>query len=185
MQALAGFFLLGIALGFLRGGSLANLTRAHLHHAWLLFLALGLQLGANLPSARLAELAFTMLVASFAAVLGFAFANRHAVGMPFIALGAALNLIVIAANHGMPVSAEAIAAVGEDPSDVALRGKHFVDDGDASLRFLSDIIAWRLRPAVVSVGDLILWGGISLLIQDLMRIRPRERATAGERARAD
>lgn len=175
MQALAGFFLLGIAIGLARGGSLMNVGDARFRYAPLLLGALGLQLGANLPGEDRAWLALAMVLGSFALVAGFAWTNRDLVGMPLIALGAALNLIVIAANGGMPVSAEAIAAVGEDPSSLALRGKHIVDHGDATLRFLGDVIVWRLRPAVISIGDLILWGGIALVLQDLM-VHARRRA---------
>jgi hypothetical protein len=178
MQALLGTVILGIAIGYARGGSIAGLSHARLRGLWLIYLALILQLAANLPPEDQRTVAFVLLAASFAAVLTFALANITRMGMPFVAAGAMLNFIVIAANRGMPVSAEALTAIGDDPGSITFRGKHFVDYGSAHLRFLSDIIAWKIRPRIVSIGDLILWGGIALLIQDLMRsARP---APAGE-----
>ena len=178
MTALAGFLLLGIVIGLARGGSIGALGRARLRAAWLLAIAFVLQLLANMPSGWLG---FVFVVASFVAVLAFAGLNARMAGMPIVALGAALNAIVIAVNQGMPVSAEAIAAVGEDPASLVLRGKHFVDLGGAHLRFLSDVIAWDLRPAIVSIGDLILWGGVSLLVAELMVERSGARAEAPAR----
>jgi hypothetical protein len=169
VQALIGFLALGVVLGFARGGSVRALAGIRLGWVWLLYAALVMQVAANLPGSD--TLGFVLVLASFVAVAAFAVTNLVTVGMPIIALGAALNALVIAVNQGMPVSVDAIAAVGEDPTTLVLRGKHFVDVGQADLRFLSDIIAWRLRPAVVSIGDLILWGGISLLIQDAMHGR--------------
>jgi len=169
MQALLGTVILGIAVGYARGGSIAGLGRARLRGLWLIYAALILQLSANLPSEDQRTLAFMLLAASFAAVLVFALGNIKRMGMPVVAAGAMMNFIVIAANRGMPVSAEALTAIGDDPGSITLRGKHFVDYGTAHLRFLSDIIAWSIRPRIVSIGDLILWGGIALLIQDLMR----------------
>jgi hypothetical protein len=172
MQALAGFLLLGIVIGYARGGRIGELGRARLHHAWLLVVALVMQLVANEPEQD--WLALALVLGSFGVIGVFAAINRRAFGMPLVALGAAMNFIVIAANGGMPVSAEAIRAVGDDPASLVLRGKHFVDHGQAHLRFLSDTIAWPLRPAIVSVGDLVLWSGISLLVAGLMQPRAHE-----------
>lgn len=169
MSALAGFMLLGIAIGYARGGRLNELGNARLRHAWLLAIALGMQLAANTPDQR--WVAVGLILGSFAMIGVFALVNRSALGMGVIALGAAMNFAVIAANGGMPVSAEALRAAGEDPGALILRGKHFVDHGQATLRFLSDVIAWPLRPAIVSIGDLVLWSGITLLLQDLMQPR--------------
>lgn len=176
MTALAGFLALGIVLGLARRGSLGALGRIRLRAAWLLAIAVALQFAANLPTN---ELGSGLIVASFVVVLAFAGLNMRTAGMPVIGAGAALNALVIGANRGMPVSAEAIAAVGEDPTTLVLQGKHFVDFGGAHLRFLSDIIAWDLRPAVVSIGDLVLWGGVSLLVAELMVERADEPAQVG------
>lgn len=177
MQALAGFLSLGLIVGYARGGSIGNIADARLRRPWLLAIALVLQLAANLPGEDQGALALALVLASFGAVGSFAFANRRAFGMPMIALGAGLNLLVIAVNGGMPVSAEAFAAVGGDPAEV-IRGKHFLDDGSARLRLLGDVIAWPLRPRIVSIGDLILWTGISLLVSELMQ--PLRRAPRTE-----
>lgn len=174
MSALAGFMLLGIAIGYARRGSLAELGRARFRHPWLLGVALAMQLAANTPDRR--AVAVGLILGSFGFIALFALANRGAPGMSVIAIGAALNFIVIAANGGMPVSADALRSSGEDPSTLVLRGKHFVDHGQASLRFLSDVIAWPLRPAIVSIGDLVLWSGITVLLQGLMQPRAREDA---------
>jgi hypothetical protein len=90
---------------------------------------------------------------------------------------------VILANQGMPISASAAARAGyagETAQNLVVRGKHFISTGDdARLLFLGDVIPLGGGPAVASIGDLIIWAGMILLIQDLMR-GPR-----GRRARID
>lgn len=173
---------LGFALGFARGGSLENLRRAQLRHVPLLFGAFGLQVLAQFVPRDADVLAYAMVLGSFGLILAWAALNRFVSGIAFIAIGALLNLTVIAANQGMPISAEAAIRSGYEGEldDLVIRGKHIIDtDGEARLRILSDWIPLGGHPSAASIGDLVLWAGIALLLQDLM-IGPR-----GRRARRD
>jgi hypothetical protein len=167
LLSLVLFFAVGAIIGLARGGSFRNVSVARIRWLPLLYGALVLQVTANWPPERLDELAFAITLVSYAGVFAFAAANRRMIGMQVLAFGALLNFIVIVVNGGMPVSPAALAAIGEP--DFVVRGKHIVDDGTAHLRFLSDIIAWRLGPRIVSVGDLFTLGGIALIVEELLQ----------------
>lgn len=181
MLALAVVLGLGILLGLLRGGSFDKMRAAQVRRMPLVFAALGLQVVAQVLPRALALPAFAMVLVSFGLIFAWAASNVRAAGMAFIAIGAAMNFIVIAANQGMPISAEAAVRSGYsgDLEHLVIRGKHVLDlDGEARLRVLSDWIPLGGHPSAASVGDLVLWAGLVLLLQDLM-LGPR-----GRRARA-
>lgn len=168
---------LGIVLGLLRGGSFENMKTARLNLMPVMFGAFGLQVLAQFLPAGLDTLAYIMVLASFGLIFVWAAANRFASGIAFIAIGAMMNLIVIGANQGMPISAEAAISSGYDGDlqSLVIRGKHIVDiDGTAKLRILSDWIPLGGHPSAASIGDLVLWAGIALLLQDLL-LGPRGR----------
>ena len=58
-------------------------------------------------------LAIGLLIASYPVLLAFAFANIRLAGFVLIFVGLALNLTVIAANQGMPVTRHALVASGQ------------------------------------------------------------------------
>jgi hypothetical protein len=170
----------GTAVGLLMHGSLRNLFAARLAIMPLVIGAAALQIGAQFVprSANLA--AYALIVLSYALLFMFAAANWHVPGMAFIALGAALNYTVILANRGMPIAGWAAARVGfagPRAEQLVLRGKHFVDaGGKAHLHWLGDSIPLWRQPSIASVGDLIIWAGLILLIASLVR-GPRGRRT--------
>ena len=67
------------------------------------------------------DVGFWALVTSFALLLAFASLNLRAPGFILIFVGLVLNTIVIVANHGMPVSREALVRSGQEStlSDLA------------------------------------------------------------------
>jgi hypothetical protein len=169
---------IGSLIGFARGGSFHNIARAHLNLLWLVWAAALLQIAAQFVPSRYSVVAYGLVVVSYAVLFSFAGANWRVPGMLFIALGAALNYLVILVNQGMPISAAAAARAGftGPAASLVLRGKHFVSvGGDASLMPLGDVIPLWRQPAVASVGDLIIWAGLILLMQELMRHRGRRR----------
>lgn len=169
-----------------RGGRMRFLGEARLALVPLIFASVGLEVAAQFVPASASMAAYVLVIASYAALFAFAGANWRRPGMPFIALGAALNYAVILANQGMPISAAAAARagwVGESAQQLVIRGKHFIDAGSgARLGILGDVIPLGRAPAVASVGDLVIWAGMILLIQDLVR-GPRGRRTGAGRAR--
>ncbi|MFA5891392.1 MAG: DUF5317 domain-containing protein [Actinomycetota bacterium] len=182
MLAFITVLVLGFGTGFARRGTISNLANARMPLVWLVFVGVGLQTAAQFIPGSANMLAYGLVIVSYAALFAFAGANWRRSGVGFIALGAALNYIVILANQGMPISAEAAARAGwKGPAaqQLVIRGKHFIDiAGGTRLGFLGDIIPLGGAPAVASVGDLVIWAGMVLLIQDLMH-GPRGRRTIG------
>ena len=177
MLAFAIVIAVGFAIGAARGGSLANVTGERLGLLPLVWAAAGMQIGAQFVPADWNMVAYALVIVSYAALFAFAGANWRIGGMLLIGLGAALNYAVILLNQGMPISARAAAEVGitgEAAQRLILRGKHFIATGDdATLQILGDIIPLWRQPAVASIGDLIIWAGMIIVVQALMQPRGR------------
>jgi hypothetical protein len=103
-------------------------------------------------------------------LLTFIAANRYLPGMVLVLLGFGLNALVIIANGGMPVSPDALVAVGGSPT--VDPGKHQLLTDGSSLAFLADVIPVRVLSTVVSIGDIILAAGVGILVVGLMRRFP-------------
>ena len=178
----------GVGVGLMRRGSFANLARTNLHGVPLVFLGVILQLGSTIAERSDSSwLPLALVLGSFALTFGFAALNRRLPGMTLIALGALMNFLVIAANGGMPVSLDALdrAGLGNpfESGSVTKGAHHAMDDVDR-LTFLADVIPIRVTANVVSAGDVVIWAGLLLLIQQLMVGRPgKRRRGAGERDR--
>ena len=170
----------GIAIGLARGGSLRNLTAARLQWSWLIILAVALQFAGQFIPRSLSEVAYGLVVASYIVVFIFAGKNWRLPGMAFVAIGAAMNYMVILINRGMPISAAAAARVGfagARAERLVLRGKHFINaSGHAHLSALGDVIPLWRQPTIASAGDLIIWAGLILVVSSLV-LGPRGRRT--------
>lgn len=163
-----------------RGQVLDVLSRLPLHAVWLALVALALQIpllrapGGSPGGAALEQLLFLL---SFLPLFAFALLNRWAPGLWLVGLGAACNLVVIAANGGwMPVHPETLARI--NPGTLAEGwpvGFHYGYSKDLILTreathlwWLSDIIVlpppfpW---PFAASAGDLLIASGIVALLQ--------------------
>jgi uncharacterized protein DUF5317 len=178
--------LLGIGIGLLRGGSLKTLSGAELRGVPLVFTGVVLQIGSTLAGRTSADwLPLALVLISFACVFGFAALNFNLPGMTLIAAGALCNLVVISVNGGMPVSTEAIARAGLDnpftPGAATKGAHHALTNGD-SLRFLADVIPVRVMANVISVGDILIWAGLLLLIAQLM-VGPKGKRRQGAASR--
>lgn len=165
-----------ILVSYLRGGRLSRIPDTPLHWSWLLFAGLFLQLGVDLAVSRewlvdAATATWLLLLFSQVLVLAWVVRNWALPGMLLVGIGLLLNAVVMAANGAMPVSLEAIRAVGvEDP--VIPLGKHTVLDESTRLPWLADI--WALAPlrSVISIGDVVLAAGLLPLLHHLMTYRP-------------
>jgi hypothetical protein len=147
----------------LAGGRLGALADLRLRRPWAIWVALGLAvLGVGLPGLP-DGLRSLLLVAAYPVGAVFLVANRRVPGLPLIALGAALNLLVIAANGGvMPASPEALAAAGLPVAQPGFENSTAL--ADPRLAFLGDVFAipaaWPLSN-VFSVGDLLIGAGLA------------------------
>jgi hypothetical protein len=174
----------GILVGLVVGGRLSNLSSLRFKWGWLALSGLLVQLVLFTPTGEALAgsagpalyLASTLVV--FVAVLR----NVRLSGMPLVLLGAASNLLAIAANGGsMPASAEAMDIAGLPPGDHA----NSVVLADPALRPLTDIFAlpaWLPMANVFSIGDVLIAVGIVWTIAATMRHRVAPAAGAAEAA---
>jgi hypothetical protein len=114
-------------------------------------------------------LGIVVLLSSFV-LLGLAVAvNIRLPGFPLILAGLALNFLVIAVNGGMPVTANALVASGQQATLKDLvedgRAKHHLATSADDLVVLADAIPLGepVRQAV-SVGDILAYSGAAWFI---------------------
>ncbi len=151
------------------GGRLSALADVRARLAWVLLLALGLQvLSVSVPGVP-EPLRPLLLLASYPVAAVFVLANRHLPGMVLIGLGALLNLIAMSANGGvMPASAAAL-----DRAGLPLHSDTYVNSTlleQPRLSFLGDVFAIP-RPVplhnVFSVGDISIALGVVVAVHGL------------------
>lgn len=164
----------GIAAGYLLGGRLDRLASLQFAWAWLAIAGLIVQVVLfTTPVADvIGDAGPAVYVASTAAVLIAVLRNWRIPGMALVVLGAASNLLAIAANGGvMPASPEAVATLGLEASDGF---SNSVVMTDPALRPLTDIFAlpgWVPLANVFSVGDVLIGVGVAAVIALGMRDR--------------
>lgn len=167
----------GLLVGVLLGGRLRHVGRRPLR--WWPLLAAGVVL--QLP--LLDRVGVAALLVSYACLLVFALVNLHLVGMALVAIGIALNALVISVNGGMPVHRGAVvaAAIVErgQVDTVETDSKHHLQEADDRLVVLGDIIPVRPLREVVSFGDVVMAVGVADVLAHLLR-RPRRRMVVAE-----
>lgn len=167
--------IVGLVAGFLARGTLRNFERVDIH--WWGVAAAGLVLQV-LPLHRWFDddvVVVGALLASYMLLIAFVWVNRRLPAAPLMLAGLLLNVVVIAANGGMPVSADAIRATGSEAH--ALPG--LIDDGKHHLMTPSDVLTpladvIGLPPplaTVLSVGDVLLYTGVVAFTVLIMRGR--------------
>jgi hypothetical protein len=160
----------GVAVGLARGGALGGLGDPGVKARWLALGCLAVQATVvvlPLPGVG----GFVLLVAALATLLGIARANGRLAGVPLLALGLLLNLIVVLANVGVPVAAATLERAGirlEQPAPHRPDAKHVLDRGDARLTLLGDRLAVRPLRTVTGYGTVIELAGLFLLLQHLV-----------------
>ena len=146
----------------LSGGRLGALADLRLRRPWAIYVALGLAvLGVGLPGLP-DGLRSLLLVAAYPAGAVFLAANWRVPGVALAGLGAALNLLAIAANGGvMPASPSALAAAGLPVGQPGFQSSAAL--AEPRLAFLGDVFSipasWPLSN-VFSVGDLLIGAGL-------------------------
>jgi hypothetical protein len=183
--------LFGLIVGFLRGGNVTNLSHIQLHGAWLIIIALLIQLsifntGFFAPPIH-SNIGYWHLASYFALVL-FALLNWRQRAMWPMALGLLSNFVVIAVNQGhMPVSLEALRALGADNLLDTLQTNATKDNvmlmcaqlepevctRQTYLNFLGDIFwlpRWVPMTRPFSLGDILLGVGLIYFLQLRMRL---------------
>jgi hypothetical protein len=177
----------GVA-ALLRGGSLRTLAETQFGWLWLLFAGLAVQLTAQIWSpdwlggagGTAVILVSNLLVGAFLAL------NVRIPGVALILVGLALNVVVIAANGAMPVSAAAARNAGVEPPGRGVGDvEHELLTDDTVVPWLGDVLSFPGLPGVFSVGDVVLALGLGHLIYRRATWNRRPRRAAREPAASD
>ncbi|HEV2890676.1 MAG TPA: DUF5317 domain-containing protein [Frankiaceae bacterium] len=186
MTVILVVIVVALAVGVVRGGTMANLAQLDLASWPLVFVALLVQavgaFAATIGMPAASTWYVVGMVGSAALVTVFVARNRALPGMVLVALGFVLNALVVAANGAMPVSQEAADRIGL--STVGLYrnvdAKHELADSSTRLRPLADVIPvplpgpLRWGSNVVSAGDVVLAAGIGVLVVNgMLAVRTR------------
>ncbi|MHB1127710.1 MAG: DUF5317 domain-containing protein [Bacillota bacterium] len=169
--------LLGLVIGWLRGGHLKGLV-VEIHG--LLFALTGLVLQGGItywsgigfiPDIWVAVLHLL----SFMFLLYFLWLNRSHPGWKIIAAGVALNFLVIAANGGaMPVDSSYMPVALARPLQQGVYLTYVAINEGTRLWFLGDVLTLpNLRPSSYSVGDALILIGLFYFIQQSIALLPR------------
>lgn len=166
----------------LRHGGLRAVLALRLRHPWLVLVAAAVQF-VRLTDPAWAGPLLTPWRAAVPVVLGWALVTAFVLvnlsGLPtagrwaavaFLA-GLSMNSLAVAVNGGMPFSAPAArwAGFSEERISAYVVG-HPELTAESRLAPLADVIPVPGLPAVASVGDLLIFGGLTLfLISTMMR----------------
>jgi hypothetical protein len=167
---------LAVCIGFVAGGSLRPFERFRVHWWGVALAGLALQ-GLPLASGISRPVGTAVLVSSYGLLGAFAWVNRRLPAVWLVMAGLALNILVIAVNGGMPVSADALDVAGARAEELAGEGslKHHLMGPDDMLTPLGDVIG--IPPpigAVISIGDVVLYAGVAILVVAVMLGRAGE-----------
>jgi hypothetical protein len=172
------FIVLGLAvvIGFIAGGSLRPFERLKLHWWGVALVGLALQ-GIPLATGVGESIGWALLIASYGLLVAFAWINRRLPAAWLVITGLALNILVIGVNDGMPVSSSALEAAGATADGLVGAGtvKHHLMGPDDILTPLADVIG--IPPpigAVISIGDVLLYAGLGILVVTVMLGRSGE-----------
>ena len=172
---LIGGILLGLVVGLLAGGRLANLAHIQLRWSWLLVTAVVVRFATeaalNAQVGVIEALRLPLLATAFGLLLVALWVNRSYPGLSLAFLGVLSNALVIIANGGfMPIWGPALDAAGLTEADVN-RAFHVVVDAEAGdflgrLLILGDVIPLPIPfiPNVYSLGDLFLGLGLGFFL---------------------
>jgi len=180
------FFVATIALAIIvvvvTKGSVERLGRLRFRMIWLLFLGLAIQIVlevVDFPKDRIEDVGFAILLLSYACILAFCLLNRSVRGMTIIAIGVALNVLVIALNQGMPTKDDVRERAGREVHvPIEQTVKHRPQEDDDLLAFLGDVITAPGFPnQQFSIGDIVMGLGIVDLCFEGSRV-PKRRGVA-------
>jgi hypothetical protein len=176
---------LSIAVVRYRGEALTRISTLPLRSAWIVLLAIILQIPLlRAPAVYPDQLGVqqALLVLSYGLLLVFVWINRHMIAIWLIGFGLAANLLVILANGGfMPVTPQTLQKI--NPGSTLQQwqaGVHYPGSKDV-IRALSETRLWFLSdflvvpppfplPFAFSPGDILIAAGIIYLLGNLPAI---------------
>ena len=190
MKLLLAVVLLSVFLGYFFGGRLDRLEALRPRWWGLVILGLGIQFVPLPNGATGTDLVIrtAVLALSYSLLLTFGLVNVRMPGMFLVVIGLACNMTVIVVNGGMPASAQALIDSGQEDVVAYVReqgaDKHHLLTDDDRLTFLADVIAVP-QPIgqAVSVGDILVYAGLTWLVVATMRGWTPSARPAGSRPR--
>jgi hypothetical protein len=173
---------IGVVVGLARGGRPRYIGRHRLRAWWLVVVGFALQVATD--HVDLGSFGTVAVLVGAAALLAFAALNPHLVGIGVVAVGVALNALVIGLDDGMPVRSRAVVAAhvasGAEEPTMSYGYRHHREGPGDRLRPLGDIIPIPALHEVVSFGDLILAFGVAATVANLLRPVRRDAARSIE-----
>ena len=178
--------IISILIGLLRQGKLSNLTQISLKRIELIVLACLIQGGLVFMGSRKVKFILNyssyLLIFSYIVLLLAVWYNKKLTGMKIIGLGIIFNFVVIVANGGhMPVLLSSLYQAGLNDFALVLKEGTYVTHTLISektlFKFLADVIPLPPPipdPSVVSVGDFLMFYGVSSFIQNAMIKKERK-----------
>ena len=163
---------IGALAGWLTGGRLDKLARLHFRWPWLVVAVLVVRAAILLTPVRHVEGVQYVYLAALTALVAWTIWQIELVrGTWLIAVGSALNLVVIAANGArMPVAAQLAGSLVQSGHT----GQYILMTSDSNLTWLADWIGLpgplaRLAIEAYSPGDVIVAVGIAVVVALAMR----------------
>jgi len=165
-----------------RRQAFSRIAAIPLHSAWLVLLAVALQIPIlRSPSGPPEELVLQqgLFLASHLLLLVFVWLNRHIFGIVIVGIGVILNLAAILFNTGyMPITPQTLVRINPGSSiEDWQEGHHYGyskdiirNQDDTQLWALSDILILPPpfpQPTAFSMGDLVIAAGIIILLMDI------------------
>jgi hypothetical protein len=161
--------LAALAVVLVTHGRIQELLKLRLSGVWLLVAGLGIQAVLEIVhfgQSDITTIGYGMLMASYALILGFCLANLTSRGFGVIAIGVAMNALVIGLNQGMPTKPIGTDAHGNRIfKPIERTVKHRQSRRDDLLGLLSDRIVFP-EPfnEIVSFGDIVIAVGVCELV---------------------
>jgi hypothetical protein len=173
--------ILAIVIGYIKKGSLKNISTTKLAKPYLFFISFGIQILVMFTHEKfeLINQYFDWLIfITYLFLIYGCWVNRHLPGFILFGFGMLLNCLVITLNDGrMPVSQTALefAGLGDYISSVDEgMSKHQLMSSATYLAFLGDIIPlkppYAMNQIIVSIGDVIMTLGIAKFLIKQMRV---------------
>lgn len=162
----------------LAGGRISALADIRLRVPGAILVAIGLQVMiTSVAKGGSHELHSVLHLVSYVLAVWFIWANRHIPGMVVIAIGGGSNLLAISVNGGtMPARVGALKTAGLLHTGPGYHNSEAVPH--AKLGFLGDIIGVpgpHPIANVISIGDIVLFCGMLLLLHRTCRPATRSR----------
>jgi hypothetical protein len=164
-------------------GHWRTLTQLRVNATWLLAAGLVIQIAleyVSFSSDQIETVGYGLLMTSYALILAFCLVNLPTRGFGVVALGIAMNALVIGLNQGMPTRPIGVDSHGNRiRKPVEQTVKHRQERADDILGALGDTILFPSPlNTLVSLGDLVIAVGICELAFFGSRRRNLTRATA-------